>query len=1059
MSEEIVNTPNDTSLNDTSFLVFHGSWFDEHFFLWAESAEARSRPRGRQTKLPPHPHAATPDALRARLVKFLPASNWAALPELTYGIFLPTRNNTPILPPWLMMEAMEDADDATRDEAPVGLGAWKVTGLALDVLTALDLLIALPGTPGNQHSRQWGDDLHYWSAVAKFGLETLARQAYLPGLTEHEGHYRALWLPVWDAPSDRARLKVLTEALPPVARALFEIKSPPDPALASSPHTLLENFLKQLVDIAVRDWGHTHLDARRRPPTGIAGLWWSALWAPEGSILATAKERRELATLYEVWQAWIAQLQGSAKAPFRLSFRLEPPEIDQETGKISRPDWRVHYLLQANDDPSLLVPVEQVWAARGGTLEYLSYRFENAQEHVLASLGLAARLFPPIKQSLRTARPQACILSADEAFAFLREVGPLLESSGFGVLVPPWWNKPNARLTVRAQMKAEGNLSGKGILNRDALISFNWELALGDEALSREEFERLVALKMPLVQVRGQWVLLQPQEIEAAIAFWKKQQQQVGFIEALALAQGATTELNGLPVSGVQATGWLAELLQQLRDGEKVIEVPQPGSFVGQLRPYQQRGTSWLASMRHWGLGACLADDMGLGKTIQTIALLLHERERETAKPGPALLVCPTSVVGNWKREVQRFGPSLKALVHHGAERERGADLLEAITAHDLIISTYGLVRRDVDTLAKVDWDTIILDEAQNIKNPHAKQTQTVRQLRARQRIALTGTPVENRLSELWSIMQFLNPGLLGSQSGFRERFALPIERYQDAEAATRLRGMVGPFILRRLKTDPTIIQDLPDKIEIKTYCSLTPEQITLYQAVVEATLNQAEAAETEGKSEFSRRGAILSALLRLKQVCNHPAHYLGDGSALPGRSGKLDRLTEMLEEVLDMGERALIFTQFAEMGQRLQHYLQALFGVETLYLHGGTTPKQRDKMVARFQNQEGPPLFVLSLKAGGVGLNLTSANHVFHFDRWWNPAVEDQATDRAFRIGQRRDVQVHKLICEGTLEERIDALIESKKALAQSVVGAGEDWLTGLSTEELREIITLRET
>lgn len=1047
MSEEIASTP----------LVFHGSWADERFFLWAESAAAAPRPRGRQPKLPPHPHAATPAALRARLSQVLPTIDWAATPELTCGIFLPTRRDTPLLPPWLMPEP--PGDTADDEEAPVVLGAWKVNGLALDVLPALDLLIALPAASADLYSRQWGDDLRYWSAVAKFGLELLARQAYLPGLTEHEGHYRAVWLPIWDTPEDRTRLKRLTEACPPVARALFEVQTPADPARAPAPHTLLESFLKQLVDVAVRDWGRAHLDARHKPPTGVAGTWWTALWAVEGSILASPRERRELAALYEAWQEWLAQLRGAAEAPFRLSFRLEAPETDPETGMARKPEWSLHYFLQANDDPSLLVPVEQVWSARSGTLEYLNYRFENAQEHVLAGLGLAARLFPPIKQSLRTARPRACTLSADEAFAFLREVGPLLEGSGFGVLVPPWWNKPGARLSVRAKMKADPNIIGKGILSQDALVTFDWELALGDEPLSREEFERLVALKMPLVQVRGQWVLLQPEEIEAAIAFWKKQQQQLSFAEALAMAQGATTTINGLPVSQVQATGWLADLLEQLRDGEKLAEVPQPRAFVGQLRPYQQRGASWLAFMRRWGLGACLADDMGLGKTIQAIALLLHERESGEGPLGPALLICPTSVVGNWKREVQRFAPSLKVLVHHGAERERGTDLLDAIRTHDLVISTYGLLRRDVETLAKVVWDTVILDEAQNIKNPHAKQTQAVRQLQARQRITLTGTPVENRLSELWSLMQFLNPGLLGSQASFRSRFALPIERYQDAEAAARLRGLVGPFILRRLKTDPAIIQDLPDKLEIKTYCTLTPEQVTLYQAVVEATLTRVEKAEAEGESEFSRRGAVLGALLRLKQICNHPAHYLGDGSPLPGRSGKLDRLTEMLEEVLEGRERALIFTQFAEMGQRLQHYLQTLFGVETLFLYGGTPSQQRDRMVARFQEPDGPPLFVLSLKAGGVGLNLTAANHVFHFDRWWNPAVEDQATDRAFRIGQTRDVQVHKLICAGTLEERIDTLIESKKALAQSVIGAGEDWLADLSTEELREIIVLRET
>jgi SNF2 family DNA or RNA helicase len=1038
--------------------VFHGSWFEGHFFLWAESAEPAPKPRGRRPRLMPHPHAATPKALRARLAKLLPDGDWDSPPDALCGIFLPSRGDAPLLPPWLAPVSTAEDDVADRD-APVKLAPWKVPGLLLEPLTALDLLIALPTAPGDRRSRDWGDDLRYWSAVAKFGLELLARQSYLPGLTDNNGRYRAVWLPIWDTPQDHARLKLLAEACPPVARALFDARSEPDPAQAPAPHALLEDFLKALVDVAVRDWGRAHLDGRRKSPTGVAGTWWDALWAPEGSLVVTAKERRDLAALHEAWRGWLAQLRGTAEAAFRLSFRLEPPETDPETAAVIQPNWSLRYLLQANDDPSLLVPVEQVWAARGGVLEYLTYRFENAQEHVLAGLGLAARLFPPIKQSLRTARPQACSLSADETYAFLREVGPLLEGSGFGVLVPPWWTKPGARLSVRAKMKADANIIGKGILSKDALIAFDWEMSLGEEPLTREEFERLVALKMPLVQVRGQWVLLQPEEIEAAIAFWKRQQQQqVTFAEALALAQGTETELNGLPVSGVQATGWLAELLEQLRDGERMETVPQPEGFVGELRPYQQRGTSWLAFMRRWGLGACLADDMGLGKTIQAIALWLHERERDPARLGPMLLVCPTSVVGNWRREVQRFAPALKVLVHHGADRERDDALIEAANAHDVVISTYGLVRRDVDTLAEIAWDSIILDEAQNIKNPRAKQTQAVRRLQAGQRIALTGTPVENRLSELWSIMQFLNPGLLGPQSKFRERFALPIERYQDADAAARLRGLVGPFILRRLKTDPTIIQDLPEKFEAKTYCSLTPEQVTLYQAVVEATLEGVEEAEAEAQSEFSRRGAILSALMRLKQVCNHPAHYLGDGSALPGRSGKLDRLTEMLEEVLDVGERALIFTQFAEMGQQLQRYLQTLFGMEVLYLHGGTSSQQRDKMVARFQGEDGPALFVLSLKAGGVGLNLTAANHVFHFDRWWNPAVENQATDRAFRIGQTRDVQVHKLICAGTLEERIDELIESKKALADSVIGAGEDWLTNLSTSELREIITLRE-
>jgi SNF2 family DNA or RNA helicase len=442
---------------------------------------------------------------------------------------------------------------------------------------------------------------------------------------------------------------------------------------------------------------------------------------------------------------------------------------------------------------------------------------------------------------------------------------------------------------------------------------------------------------------------------------------------------------------------------------------------------------------------------MGLGKTIQTIALILHDLE-DGGAGGPVLVVCPTSVVGNWAREIDRFAPSLRVMVHHGSDRASGQEFATQAEQAHVVVSSYALARRDEETLRAVEWAGVVLDEAQKIKNPAAKQTRAIRRLQAGYRVALTGTPVENRLSELWSIMQFLNPGYLGSQESFRARFARPIERYQDPEAAARLRRLVRPLILRRVKADPTIIQDLPDKLETKVYCTLTPEQATLYQAAVEDAMRQVE--EAEG---MKRRGLVLSMLLRLKQICNHPAHFLGDGSSLPDRSGKLARLGEMLEEVLSVGERALVFTQFAEMGALLQTYLQEFLGGEALFLYGGTPAKQRDRMIARFQEEpHGPAIFVLSLRAGGLGLNLTRANHVFHFDRWWNPAVESQATDRAFRIGQTKDVWVHKLICVGTLEERIDELIESKKALAESVIGAGEAWLTEMSTDQLRELVAL---
>jgi SNF2 family DNA or RNA helicase len=410
------------------------------------------------------------------------------------------------------------------------------------------------------------------------------------------------------------------------------------------------------------------------------------------------------------------------------------------------------------------------------------------------------------------------------------------------------------------------------------------------------------------------------------------------------------------------------------------------------------------------------------------------------------------SIVGNWHKELQRFAPSLDVMIHYGPERLSDEAFAEEARKHDVVITTYALVLRDKEHLSTVDWENVVVDEAQNIKNETAKQTQAIKQLQGRYKIALTGTPVENRLSELWSIMEFLNPGYLGTGTDFRQSFAIPIERYHNAERSQTLKRLVQPFMLRRLKTDKTIIQDLPDKMEMNVFCNLTQEQASLYEAVVKEMMEKIE--QSEG---MERRGLILSALMKLKQVCNHPAHFLSDNSSLPRRSGKLARLEEMLEEALESCEKALIFTQFAEMGDLLQQYLSERFGCEVLFLHGSTPKKQRDMMVQRFQEeQRGAPLFILSLKAGGVGLNLTAANHVFHFDRWWNPAVENQATDRAFRIGQTKNVQVHKFVCVGTLEERIDQMIEQKKELAESIVGSGENWLTEMSTEQLKSLFRL---
>jgi hypothetical protein len=676
----------------------------------------------------------------------------------------------------------------------------------------------------------------------------------------------------------------------------------------------------------------------------------------------------------------------------------------------------------------------------------------DVRESVLSSLGQAAGLCGRTASSLRAAEPHGFELDAAGAHEFLSGTSLMLEQAGFGVMLPSWWTGrgTKARLSVRAHVKSPAMRASAG-LGLDAIAAFDWEAALGEEKLSTEELQALADLKSPLVRLRGQWVEVSARDIEAALSFCRKTPGTASVREIVRMALGSRDAEAGLPLAGVQADGWVGELLDRLAGGAAFEEIPPPRGFAGTLRPYQARGYSWLRFLTQWGLGACLADDMGLGKTIQALALVQHCRE--SGAPGPVFLACPTSVVNNWKKEAARFTPGLAVMIHHGTGRKTGAAFAKEAEKQALVISSYALMHRDVEHLRQVSWSGVILDEAQNIKNPETRQARAARALSAGYRVALTGTPIENNVGDLWSIMEFLNPGSLGSQGAFRRSFFVPIQTGRDPEAPERLKRAVGPFILRRLKTDKAIASDLPDKMEMKVFCNLTKEQASLYAAV----LRDVEEA-LEGAMGIQRKGLILATLSKLKQVCNHPAHFLGDNSRIPDRSGKLARLTEMLEVILEAGERALVFSQFAEMGGIMKRHIQETFGREVLFLHGGVPKGQRDRMVDRFQSEgDGPPVFILSLKAGGTGLNLTRASHVFHFDRWWNPAVENQATDRAFRIGQTRNVQVHKFLCAGTLEEKIDEMIERKKEIAGKIVGAGEGWLTELSNAALKDLMALR--
>jgi SNF2 family DNA or RNA helicase len=929
------------------------------------------------------------------------------------------------------------------DKQNPALAPFLIDASFLPPESALAVLLAVASSePDASLTVTPSSSFRFWSMAAGLALEALAAHKLVPAI---DGRH-ARWLPVLDAPKDAARLVQLTAAMPVVCRAGLNADASSD-GPAKSAHSLLTDFLAVFCDALARTWGKAAAPRLPQYEAVPAHRWIEALFDQDSTIRLAPNP---LQSLVSSQRAWMRNLHVAGDAAFRIAFRLEAPALQTER-------WQLHYLVQARDDPSLLIPAEEVWKKTSGALTHLGRRFEQPQEKLLAGLGYAARLFPPLAESLKSKRPTELPVDTGGAYTFLRETAPLLEGAGFGILIPPWWNKKGARLGVKVRLKSKSDAVAAGRMSLQNLIDYQWKLSLGDTELSEAEFNALAKLKSPLVQIRGQWVSLDAEQIEAAIKFWDKQklQGEMSLLDALRLGLNGETEVDGLPIDAIDSEGWLGEWLERLSQSEKLEELPQPAGLLAQLRPYQKYGYSWLTFLRRWGLGACLADDMGLGKTIQTISLLVHEKESTGTLPAPALLIAPTSVVTNWERELEKFAPGLQAYTHRGAARLRGGDFREAMQGQDVVLTSYPVARLDAETLQSMPWLAVILDEAQNIKNPETKQTQAIRKIEAGFRIALTGTPVENRLSELWSIMHFLNPGYLGARKAFRENFALPIERYHDPTALAQLKRLTTPFILRRVKTDPSVISDLPEKVETKVYCTLTEEQATLYEAVVQDVMRRIE--EEEG---MARRGLVLSMLMQLKQICNHPVQYLHQSGdpAIAGRSGKLERLGELLEEILADGDRALIFTQFAEMGAILAEFLPKAFGAATQFLQGSTPVKARDQMVKRFQEDaHAPPLFILSLKAGGTGLNLTRANHVFHFDRWWNPAVEDQATDRAFRIGQKRNVQVHKFVTTGTMEEMIDDMIESKKGLAQAVVGSGEGWLTELSTDELRKVVSLR--
>ncbi|MFP3118437.1 DEAD/DEAH box helicase [Streptomyces sp. Iso 434] len=864
------------------------------------------------------------------------------------------------------------------------------------------------------------DDAHpsaaFWGAAALLSLDLLARGLLLPGLSpaDHEA-----WRCGPLGPEELARVRELAASMPPVAHC-GPVDAPHGSDATELPLADPERLLRHFLDAVA--------DTLPRTP---------AAPALAGSDAYTAGPPRHLPGQ----RAWAADVAAGHDAGVRLSLRIETPAGTggEESAAEVVGTFRAVLQLHSLSDPGRVADAAEVWAGAGADDGAFGPR---ARVDALLALRRAAGAWAPLSPLLAAGVPDTVELADEEIAELLGEGQKALAGAGVEV----HWPRELAReLTARGVVgrdgEAGGGDAGAGFLSADSLLTFSWRFSLGGRGLTREELDVLAEAKRPLVRLRDQWVLIDPAQAGRAR---DRRDHTLAPMEAVGAALTGSADVGGERVE-VRASGALEELRARIADPHRAEPVPVPEGLAATLRDYQQRGLSWLAGMTSLGLGACLADDMGLGKTVTLIALHLH-RQADPATAGPTLVVCPASLMGNWQREIERFAPGTPVRRYHGASRAAAG-----LPAEGFVLTTYGTMRLDAAALAGAGWGMAVADEAQHVKNPYSSTARQLRAIPAKARVALTGTPVENNLSELWAVLDWTTPGLLGRLGTFRRVYARAVESGDDPAAARRLARLVGPFLLRRRKSDPGIAPELPPKTETDHAVGLTAEQAGLYEAVVRETLAAVAAADG-----MERRGLIVQLLTSLKQICNHPAQYLKeDRPRVGGRSGKVELLDELLDTILAEGAGVLLFTQYVRMGRLLERHLAAR-GVATQFLHGQTPIPAREEMVRRFQDGE-VPVFLLSLKAAGTGLNLTRAEHVVHVDRWWNPAVEAQATDRAYRIGQTRPVQVHRIVTEGTIEDRIAELLVRKQALADAVLTGGEAALTELSDAELAELVTLR--
>jgi len=874
-----------------------------------------------------------------------------------------------------------------RDEVALVLvdGPRTVPADLVPVGATLAILATLPASADVTSS------VRAWSVAARLALEAISRGRLLPAVApDGSDSWRLGPLDL----GDRARLDQLADALPPAAH-VRPLDGHPDRVVA--PAAAVTAFVDAVADAFVRTAG------------AATAVGFEAFAAPQATDVAGA-------------QTWLQSTIAGTASDTAPGLRIDLPDD---------PDQPVRCVLQVQSrlDPSLVLDAAELWRAPAAVVARFG---ADVETDLLLALRAASRVWSPVERLLQEATPEVLLLADAEVEELFGPVADDLAAAGLPVLWPADVLRPVDLKPVIGTPAPESGGGGAG-LDLSALGEMRWHATIDGADLTEAELLQLAEAKRPVVRLRGRWVRADPERLQRL-----SERTPVAAGDLLAAGLSGTVTVGGEVVEA-EVDAPLRHLAERLRRVDQARIQPPPPGLVAELRPYQARGLAWLAEMAELGLGGVLADDMGLGKTIQVLAL--HLRRRGS---GPALIVCPASLLGNWQREAARFCPDVPVRRYHGADRT-----LAGLADDEIVLATYGIVRRDAEALREQPWDLVIADEAQAVKNPLSRTARAIRTLPATARFALTGTPVENRLADLWALLDFTTPGLLGRLDAFQAYVATPIERERDEEATARLAALVRPFLLRRRKSDPEIAPDLPPKTETDRFVGLTTEQATLYKAVVAELLE--DVADADG---IGRRGLVLKLLTALKQICNHPAQYLGQDGPIPGRSGKLEAVTELVDTILDEGDSVLVFTQYVQMARLLEHHLSAR-DHEVLLLHGGTPVDARQALVDRFQ--AGPPaVFVISLQAGGTGLNLTRATHVVHYDRWWNPAVEDQASDRAWRIGQDRPVQVHRMVCEGTLEERIARLLEAKRGLAESVVGGGESWVSELSDDELAALVEL---